>query len=59
MELMSDTEFQEIPGEGEGTLKFWTTQKPGTKSFAQRVEVVAWLTGAFFIHESRYELTSA
>lgn len=41
-------EFQEIPGDIEGKssmLRFWTTQKPGTRSFAQRYEVVAWLTG--------------
>lgn len=26
-------------------LRFWTTQKPGTRSFAQRYEAIAWLTG--------------
>lgn len=25
-------------------LRFWTTQKPGTRSFSQRYEAVAWLT---------------
>lgn len=34
-------------------LRFWTTQKPGTRSFAQRYEVIAWLTGTSFLTQSK------
>lgn len=38
-------------------LRFWTTQKPGTRSFAQRYEVIAWLTGMFLSTQSKRGLT--